>query len=551
MSVRERWLVAALVLLPLLPFSGAAFGIDAPVFLAVARRILEAPLDPFGFEMVWDATSLEVARFNLNPPLFSYWLAPGLGAFGEREAWLRATTWPFPLLAAFAFHGIARRAGVEALPATALFVATPAFLVLATTLQLDVPVEALLLAAVYALLRARESGSWRWELCAGAAAAAAGLTKYVGLAALPLLGAGLVLLPGAAPRRSAVASWLRVVGVPVLAFALWGAWSHARYGFVHYAAGLALVGERNLTPAELVNHLASLPIWIGGALFFPVCFFALRLLRAGWGVELALGCGLAGAGVAAFVLPGGEPLRRVPLDLEDAVLAAICFAAALCCYGLVLARGPALLRDPLDRFLALWAGGFLSFSLFVNWHVNAADALLAGPPLLLLLLRDSRLRPSARVQWSWAASSLLLSLLLAAADTAQCNVYRRAATQLREVIGDAPGGRWLVGQWGFQYYLTREGFAPVMPTTRTAPASALQPGDFLATARNVSQLDLAATLARFQIVQVRSFVTRSALPLRTTNPDAGAGFYSHHGGYVPFSFSRAPLDEIELGRVLR
>jgi hypothetical protein len=241
----------------------------------------------------------------------------------------------------------------------------------------------------------------------------------------------------------------------------------------------------------------------------------------------------------------------VTLDLEDAVLAAVWFAAALCCYGLVLARGRALLRDPLDRFLGLWAGGFLAFSLFVNWHVNAADALLAGPPLLLLLLRDPRLRPASWAQWGFAAASLALSLALAAADTAQCNVYRRAAAQLRDAIGDAPGGRWLVGQWGFQHYLAREGFAPVVPATPRAPASPLRAGDFLATARNVSQLDLAATLARFRIVEVKSFVTPFALPLRTTNPDAGAGFYSHHGGYVPFALSLVPLDEIELGRVLR
>jgi hypothetical protein len=32
--------------------------------------------------------------------------------------------------------------------------------------------------------------------------------------------------------------------------------------------------------------------------------------------------------------------------------------------------------------------------------------------------------------------------------------------------------------------------------------------------------------------------------------DSGAGFYSHHGGYVPFSRSTVPLDTIGLGRVV-
>ena len=44
---------------------------------------------------------------------------------------------------------------------------------------------------------------------------------------------------------------------------------------------------------------------------------------------------------------------------------------------------------------------------------------------------------------------------------------------------------------------------------------------------------------------------RSWLPLRTTNPDAGAGFYSHHYGYVPFAWSRKPFDRVGLGQVIR
>ena len=44
---------------------------------------------------------------------------------------------------------------------------------------------------------------------------------------------------------------------------------------------------------------------------------------------------------------------------------------------------------------------------------------------------------------------------------------------------------------------------------------------------------------------------RSWLPLRTTNPDAGAGFYSHHYGYVPFAWSREPFDHAGLGQVVQ
>ena len=548
MKAREALVVAALALLPIAPFAGAAFGVDEPVFLAVAKRIVAAPLDPYGFQMVWDATGAsDVARFNLNPPLLSYWLAPWLGVFGESETWLRVAVWPFASLAAFAFHGIATRAGVAALPATALFVAAPAFVVLAATFQVDVAVSAWLLCAVWLLLRARESGAARDELAAGCAAAAAGLTKYVGLAALPLLAAGLVLLPG--PQRARVGSWLRVIGVPALAFAAWGAFTRARYGFVHYAAGLEIVGERGTQAAELTSHAASLPIWYGGALLFPLLWWLLCLRSAGRRLELAVLCGFLGAAAALYVLPQGEPLRRVPLDLGNGVFAALCFAAGLFGVGLALARGASTRSAPLDRFLALWAGGFAVFSLFVNWHVNAADALLIAPPLLLLLLRDPLLAPSPRVHWVAAALALTLSTALVAADAAQRNAYRDAAREIDAAIGAAPGARWQVGQWGFQHYMERVGFRPVLPATSHSPGSPLAPGDWVASARNVSQLDLAGYMARFGITPVQSFRASFALPLRTTNPDAGAGFYTHHGGYVPFAWSRAPLDDVGLGRV--
>jgi hypothetical protein len=56
---------------------------------------------------------------------------------------------------------------------------------------------------------------------------------------------------------------------------------------------------------------------------------------------------------------------------------------------------------------------------------------------------------------------------------------------------------------------------------------------------------------RFALREVFSWRFDGVLPLRTTNADAGAGFYSHHAGYVPFGFSRKPLDRVQLGRVVR
>ncbi len=544
---REVLLLGVLTLAPLLPFLDAAVSLDAPVFLAVSRQILASPADPYGFDMIWDPSSPHAAEFDLNPPLLSYYLAPWIAAFGERAPVLHAALLPFPLLAALAFLGVARRSVGAGLAPAALLVTAPAFMVLATTFLLDVPALAFLLLAVYALLRGSEVEAVGWPALAGLCAAAAGLTKYAAMAAAPLLGAGVLLLYA---RRGRAA--LLALGIPLAVWSLWGAWTAQRYGAPHFLGGAALVGGRAFTAAEFWNQTLSLPIYYGAALVFPLLALVRALLQRGPGLELALGGIAAGLAVVLWVLPEGYPPRRGAIGTDEAALAVASFAAALFVWGLCL-RPRRWLASRHDAFLALWLAGFGAFSLLVNWHVNAADALLAAPPALLLLYRTPELRPSPRAAALWSGVALCLSLALAFAEMEQAGVYRSAARQIAAEIGAAPGARWFVGHWGFQYYLEREGFRAVPPRDYGPAYPHPEPaaGDWIATARNLSQLDVSHWTSRVAGEEVLRLEPQSALPLRTTHPDSGAGLYSHHVGYLPFAFDTGPLERISLGRITR
>ena len=421
---REALLVAALVLAPLVCLLDAAVSIDAPVFVAVARQIIAAPADPFGFQMIWDPTSPDTAVFNRNPPLLSYWLAPWIALFGERETVMHAALLPFPLGAALAFLGIARRLAGRGLAPALLLVASPAFAVLAATLMLDVPLLAFWLLAVYALLRGVEADRLDWLVAAGAAAAAAGLTKYVGFATAPLLAAGALLLARRKPAALAC-----VLAPPLLAWAAWGAYTSSRYGFVHFFGSTDVILQRSLDPREVLNQLASVPIYYGAALVFPVLRAAGCFARGEHGAGRALLGLLLGTLAVAFVLPVGEPSRREPLAVDAAVLGAFSFAGAFWLWTRCLSPARAL-ASPQDRFLALWLAGLLVFSLRLNWHVNAADALLAAPPVLLLMFRDGALRPSRRATLVWLAVALPFAWALAFADAEQAGVYRTAARRI-------------------------------------------------------------------------------------------------------------------------
>jgi hypothetical protein len=339
--------------------------------------------------------------------------------------------------------------------------------------------------------------------------------------------------------------------VPLACLALWGVFTQARYGSVHFLGGLALVGSKGFAPRELWNQALSVPVYYGAALLFPVWILFSRMVSGRGGTELAAAGLVAGAAVMVFALPEGLPARRASLGWEEAVFGAVAFAGAVVVWGEGTVRG---LRGaaPEDRFLLLWLGGLLCFSVLVNWHVNAADALLAAPPALLLLFRHER-RPGDRACWVFAGLSLAVSFVLTGSDVQQRDVYRRAAAEIARQIGDQAGARWSVGQWGFQYYMEQQGFRPVLPPQYAARfgRSEIAPGDWVATARNVSQLDVKGVMSGYSLAPVRSWRFDAELPLRATHPDAGGGFYSHQSGFVPFSWSFAPHEEIALARVLR
>jgi hypothetical protein len=166
----------------------------------------------------------------------------------------------------------------------------------------------------------------------------------------------------------------------------------------------------------------------------------------------------------------------------------------------------------------------------------------------LLVFRDPVLRPSTRALGIWLAVMMPLSLALAWADLVQANTYRTAAAHVAAEIGDQKGARYFVGHWGFQHYLERAGFQSVVPPHYGR--SDLEVGDWVASARNVSQIDVSLNMSEFTIRPVWSWPFETRLPLRTTNADAGSGFYSHHGGHVPFAWSDLPLERIDLGRVV-
>jgi hypothetical protein len=100
--------------------------------------------------------------------------------------------------------------------------------------------------------------------------------------------------------------------------------------------------------------------------------------------------------------------------------------------------------------------------------------------------------------------------------------------------------------------MEREGFRALPPPGHPPRGrTPLRAGDWVASARNVSQLDFGARLAPAAFRAIAHWERPGRGPLRVSHADSGASFWSHRIGYLPYAFGRAPLERFQLAQVLR
>src|SRR5262249_867023 len=132
-------LVPCALLLPLLAFLDRAVMVDDTLYLKAAAQIRHDPFRPYNFVVNWSGTISPFWDVFKNPPALSYWLALVQSVGGSNERRLHASLLPFDVAAAVAGIALARRFVRGSPYATALWLASPAFLVSASTLMADVP----------------------------------------------------------------------------------------------------------------------------------------------------------------------------------------------------------------------------------------------------------------------------------------------------------------------------------------------------------------------------------------------------------------------------
>jgi hypothetical protein len=176
-----------------------------------------------------------------------------------------------------------------------------------------------------------------------------------------------------------------------------------------------------------------------------------------------------------------------------------------------------------------WIAGTLLFATLVNWTVNGRSILPMAPAVGMLIAR----RLDARNGRSWGASrgwillpAAICSLLIAYADLRLADRVRSDVDLMWSHPRAEQSSIWFQGHWGFQYYMEARGGKALDVT-----GSVLLPGDILIVPMNNTSLFRLPA----EMVVLRDSLATTPLPwLATMNQAAGAGFYAHVWGPLPF-----------------
>jgi hypothetical protein len=520
----------------LLPFLAKPFHMDDPLFLWSAEQIAREPVDFYGTTVNWYGVAQPLSVITKNPPLVPYSIAVVSRLAPPTERVLHAA---FLLPAIAATVGTACLAARLAAPPTLaglVVLTSPIFLTSATSVMCDVPMLSGFVWTLFFWLRGLQDRRTGSLFVAGGLVAVTALTKYFGMALLPLLALYAVW------RERRAGLWCLALLPPVAVLAAYQAETQVLYGrgllsdaFLYASAQHALLGDSAV-------HTALVALAFTGACAVTLLLLLPHMLPTGRWCLAALVATLA---LAALISRLGS-LAGKPLALDGAprwgLVAQVALYAALGIAALGVALADFVRRRDAEAALLLaWVAGTFVFAAFLNWTINARSVLPLLPALGIVIARRlDVLGAGALVRFASLAPAAALALTVAAADRGMAEDARRTAESLGAQYRAQPHNVWFEGHWGFQYYMQSYGFRPV-----DRARSELARGSVLARPTHNTNVFAVSEDA------LRRVETLENAPRLVTvmDPDAGAGFYSSLWGPLPYAFGGASADRTEVSEL--
>jgi 4-amino-4-deoxy-L-arabinose transferase-like glycosyltransferase len=504
----------------LMPFAAKAFHIDDPLFVWAGRQMQNRCWDPYGFDINWYGSTMPMHEVTKNPPLACALIALIASIFGENELILHIGFLGQAIAAILGVYVLGRRLCNHPVQAALAVLFTPVFMISSTTLMCDVLMLALWIWALVLWMRGLEDDQPLSLVLAALLVGACCLTKYFGIALIPLL------LIYSLIRKGKLGWWLVYLPIPIVIIALYENAMCALYGHVLIWDAFRYVrGSEAHGAAVLVSKLLTILGFIGGcSAIVLICAPVLWRSRI-W----------IGAIAALFLLPHTWILLSSLSTFinSPARLGIMLFWTLLILGGICVLALPILEwrhhRNAEIVMLWLWVWGTFVFCIF-NWTVNGRSVLPMVPPVAILLLRQIESVPKAtKLQLNCClGAAAVCSLVVTLADYRLANSARAAAAEVRSKFGNSSVPIWFQGHWGFQYYAQANG---LLPWNTTNPQ--FRAGDLLVVP--VSNTNLKPIY--LNLVERIATIEMPVLPgVATMSHEVGAGFYTDIVGPLPFSF---------------
>ena len=482
---RDLLIVALFVLALRLPFLNQAIQGDDVYYLAEAQHAQIEPLHPKHVQYAFMGRTVDM-RGQPHPPLNAWFLALLLATFKDiSEIPFHAAYILFSLIAAFSALAVARRFSPHSIPATMLFMATPAFVINGNSLESDLPFTAFWLLAIALFVQAVDRRSPGLVAASSVAMGLAALAAYQAVFLVPIL-----FLYG---RKWRAAAWATLTAPVVLL-----AWQiFERLGTGAFPATVVAGYMQSYALQALTQKLKSAVALTGhlGWIVFPSLW--LPPLAA---IPVAIG--------AAFY------------DMNPLFWGSIAVGAGILIW---CARN---WRD----FLAQWVLIFFAGALIVFFAGSARYLLPIALPIAILATRRASLR------WIQAAivCEVVLSLGLASVNYQHWDDYRQFA---RGLANDAKTKRvWINGEWGLRYYLESEGGLPLLQ------GQTLHPGEMVVSSSLAYPIPL--TTGGGALAPIVERTITSAIPLRLVALQGKSAYSTTMLGLRPFDISHGAIDQL-------
>jgi 4-amino-4-deoxy-L-arabinose transferase-like glycosyltransferase len=526
---RPQLFLALVTMGALAPFLGKPFHIDDPLFLWIAQQITRHPLDPYGFTVAWGVTPEPIFATMQNPPLCSYFIGLVASVAGWSEIALHSAFLIVAVAAVLGTFALAHRLCQSPITASLLTLFTPTFLVSATNVMCDVMLLALWVWTVECWLAGLERERLWLLAVASLLAAAAVLTKYFGISVVPLLAVYTLV------RKPRSWYYLAFLVIPVLITVAYEVLTRTVYGRGMFSGAVSFVhpfsNDWQLHATQLVIGLS----FVGGCLLGAVFFAPCRQWRF-------LAASAAVLAIAAFVfyefgLYPESAANRTAVWVEGALFIAVGLAL------LGLAVVDLIQRRSSDSLLLLiWVFGTFIFASFLNWAITARAILPMAPAISILVMRQ--FGPDLEVTRRGligVVCAAMISLIVAAGDYSLARVGRAAAGHFRSHFSAESHTVWFHGHWGFQYYMEQWGAKAITTESKTSL------GDIIIIAESYPE-NLPVPLHKLIGGERVAF---SSLPwVATLSGPAGAGFYCHALGPLPWVIDRVPPETFYVARLI-